>query len=189
MECLQLPSSDHPASRLVVLSGCSGGGKSTLLDELARRGHASVPEPGRRIVAEELAGSGAALPWVDAEAFARRAMAMAQADIAAAAARSGWVFFDRGLVDAAAALAHLCGVPLAESLAAVRPYHDEVFLVPPWPEIYVQDDARQHGLAAAEAEYARLLLAYRALGYRVTVLPRVGVAERADIVLARLGAG
>jgi predicted ATPase len=36
--------------RFVVISGCSGGGKSTLLAELARRGHAVVEEPGRRIV-------------------------------------------------------------------------------------------------------------------------------------------
>lgn len=30
------------ASRHVVITGCSGGGKSTLLAELARRGHAVV---------------------------------------------------------------------------------------------------------------------------------------------------
>ncbi len=49
--------------KLVVISGCSGGGKSTLLAELARRGHAVVEEPGRRIVAQELARGGPALPW------------------------------------------------------------------------------------------------------------------------------
>ena len=49
-------------SRFVILSGCSGGGKSTLLDALAERGFAVVPEPGRRIVAKELAlGRAAAL--------------------------------------------------------------------------------------------------------------------------------
>ena len=36
--------------RFIILSGCSGGGKSTLLAELARRGFATVEEPGRRIV-------------------------------------------------------------------------------------------------------------------------------------------
>jgi predicted ATPase len=36
--------------RFVVISGCSGGGKSTLLAELARRGYRTVEEPGRRIV-------------------------------------------------------------------------------------------------------------------------------------------
>ena len=65
--------------RFVIISGCSGGGKSTVLAELARRGHAIVEEPGRRIVQEELRGAGCALPWVDPVAFARRAVAMALA--------------------------------------------------------------------------------------------------------------
>lgn len=59
-------------SRHVVLSGCSGGGKSTLLSALGRRGWVVVPEPGRRIVEEEQRGDGRALPWVDLAAFAMR---------------------------------------------------------------------------------------------------------------------
>jgi predicted ATPase len=43
-----------PVDHLVVISGCSGGGKSTLLAELAQRGYGVVEEPGRRIVREEL---------------------------------------------------------------------------------------------------------------------------------------
>ena len=63
--------------RFVVISGCSGGGKSTLLMELAGRGHPVVDEPGRRIVKEELEGKGSALPWVNGVAFARRAVELA----------------------------------------------------------------------------------------------------------------
>jgi hypothetical protein len=40
--------------RLVVVSGCSGGGKSTLLVEMMRRGYQVYPEPGRQIVKEQL---------------------------------------------------------------------------------------------------------------------------------------
>src|SRR5262245_63699753 len=68
----------------VTISGCSGGGKSTLLQELARRGFATVAEPGRRIVAEELQRGGTALPWADAAAFARRAIEVSLADLTAA---------------------------------------------------------------------------------------------------------
>jgi predicted ATPase len=41
---------------------------------------------------------------------------------------------------------------------------------------------------AALAEYERLVRDYPALGYELDVLPKVGVAERADYVLSRLGA-
>lgn len=97
---------------LVVISGCSGGGKSTLLAELKARGHTVVEEPGRRIISEELASGGKALPWVDLAAFLRRAIDMALADRTTAVDHEGWVFFDRGLVDAASALEALTGDPV-----------------------------------------------------------------------------
>jgi predicted ATPase len=170
----------------VVLSGCSGGGKSTLLAEIQRRGHAVVEEPGRRIVKEELQGDGKALPWRDAVAFARRAVAMSLADLDGAQAQPGLVFFDRGLVDAACALEHLTGEPASTVHGGRLRYHPMVFLAPPWPEIFVADPERRHGFDEALAEYERLERAYPALGYEVVILPKVGVAERAAFVLARL---
>ncbi|HEV7983362.1 MAG TPA: AAA family ATPase [Xanthobacteraceae bacterium] len=174
------------ANRFVVISGCSGGGKSTLLIELDRRGHATVEEPGRRIVKEELKCDGSALPWIDAVAFARRTVAMALADRASAAALDGWVFFDRGLIDAAVALQHLTGEPVLTPLGQSHRYHRRVFLTPPWPEIYVTDSERRHGLNAGVAEYRRLLDVYPSLSYEVTILPKVSVHERADFVLHTL---
>lgn len=174
------------ASRLVVVSGCSGGGKSTLVAALARRGVAIVPEPGRRIVAEERAAGGTALPWMDAVGFARRLVAVARADLAAAQSRPGLVVFDRGLVDAAAALAQLAGVPVEETLGAARPYEPRVFLAPPWPEIYAGDAGRRHGFADAVAEFERLQALYPRLGYVPELLPKIAIEARADVVLARL---
>ncbi|MDE1149306.1 MAG: AAA family ATPase [Azospirillaceae bacterium] len=175
-------------NRFVLITGCSGGGKSTLLAELQARGHAVVEEPGRRIVRQELAGGERALPWVDPAAFARRAIDMALADRAAAAtAPAGWVFFDRGLIDAAAALESLTGQVVLAPLARAHPYHRTVFLAPPWPEIHTPDAERRHGLDAAVAEYERLERALPALGYTVAILPKVPVAARADFVLAELG--
>jgi predicted ATPase len=172
--------------RFVVISGCSGGGKSTVLEELARRGFATVAEPGRRIVRDETARGGAALPWIDPEAFARRAIAIALEDRAAAARHDGWVFFDRGLIDAAAALEHATGEAALETYGRAHRYHARVFLAPPWPEIYAADAERRHDLAAALAEYARLLEAYARLGYQTVILPKVPVVARADGLLRSL---
>ena len=173
-------------SRSVLISGCSGGGKSTLLTELAARGYAVVEEPGRRIVKQELEGDGAALPWLDMAAFARRAIEMAITDHTAAREQPGCTFFDRGLIDAAAALQHLTGEPVLETLNAAYRYHQTVFLTPPWPEIYTTDPERRHGFEEAVAEYDRLASVYPALGYDVVILPKIAVASRADFILGHL---
>ncbi len=165
-----------------MISGCSGGGKSTLLAELARRGHAVVAEPGRRIIAEVRAGVGGTLPWDDPAGFARCAMAMSVADHDAA---RGLTFFDRGVVDAAVALRATCGESGAVEVARYR-YHF-LFLAPPWPEIYENDDDRRHSLAKALSDYERVERAWRDAGYSPVMLPRAPVADRADFVLATLG--
>jgi predicted ATPase len=175
-------------SRFVLISGCSSGGKSTLLIELAQRGYATVDEPGRRIVEEEMRGAGLALPWVNKIAFARRTIELALADRALISREAGWVFFDRGLLDAAAALQHLTGEPALTTLGQAHRYHRRIFLAPPWPEIYVTDVERRHGIDDAIAEYQRLRHLYPTLGYEVTILPKVGVHERADFVLRALTA-
>ena len=173
-------------NRFIILSGCSGGGKSTLLAELARRGYATVPEPGRRIIAEETLIGGSALPWLDLAAFARRAIEMALDDRTKAEG-SGWTFFDRGLIDAAAALQHVTGEPVLEELGRLHRYHRRVFLTPPWPDIYGTDADRRHGFAAAAAEYQRLTDAYALLDYEIVIMPKTAVEERADVLITALG--
>lgn len=172
--------------RYVILSGCSGGGKSSLLEELACRGYCAVEEPGRRIVREELKQGGSALPWVDVAAFLRRAIAISLADREAASQSHGWVFFDRGLIDAASALQHVTGEPILKELGRKHRYHPQVFLTPPWPEIYGTDAERRHNFDEAVVEYERLLKTYPSLGYEVILLPKIGIRERADFVIETL---
>jgi len=83
---------------------------------------------------------------------------MALADRAAAHSLYGWVFFDRGLIDAAAALQHLTGEPALATLGQANRYHRRVFLTPPWPEIYRTDPERRHGLDRALGSNPHILL-------------------------------
>lgn len=173
-------------NRRVLISGCSGGGKSTLLAELAERGFSVVEEPGRRIVKQELESNGNALPWTDMAAFAHRAIEVAIEDYVAASAQPGWTFFDRGFVDAAAALQHATGEPFQEELITANRYHERVFLTPPWPEIYGTDPERRHGFDDAVAEYDRLAMLLPVLGYEIVMLPNVPVRDRAVFILEHL---
>lgn len=168
--------------RFVVLTGCSGGGKSSLLEELARRGVSTVPEPGRRIVAASLAGDGAGLPWVDPVGFASRALEVSLADWNAAQALSGPVIFDRGLIDAVAAWEHATGTLPPEAAGLAMRYAPIVALLPPWPALYSADAERRQGLTDAVAEYDRLVRFLPRFGFRAVTLARIPVAHRADRV-------
>ncbi|WP_321488460.1 AAA family ATPase [uncultured Hyphomonas sp.] len=174
--------------KLILISGCSGGGKSTLLKALKARGHHVVEEPGRRVVEAEQASGGKALPWTDIEAFLHRTLDLAIADHAAARNLPGPVFFDRGVVDAAVALAHVTGDPAAGAVAETYRYNPTVFLAPPWPDIFTGDEARRHGINEAVAEYARLEAAFPALGYETNILPKAPVEGRVHHVVSALDA-
>lgn len=160
----------------IILSGCSGGGKSTLVAELARRGVATVPEPGLRIVQ----GAGPK-PWDDPLGFAEAAIALARADLDGTPA--GPVLFDRGLGDAIAAWEHAAGRPHPDRASLAGIFAPVVLIAPPWPEIHVRDATRRHDLTQAIAEYERLCAFYPALGFRLESLPRLPVAARADLVM------
>jgi len=177
------------SERFVVLTGCSGGGKSSLIGELRRRGFAVVGEPGRRVVREEVARGGGALPWSDMRAFLDRVVEVALEDRQAAERSEGWVFFDRSLVDAGAALENLGVDGALAALCEERRYRQQAFFAPPWREIYVGDAERRHGFDEGVAEYERLTRAYAALGYDAVPLPKTCVPARADFVLARLASG
>ena len=168
--------------RLVILTGCSSGGKSSLLLELATRSHTIVPEAGRRIVTEALQQGHANLPWANPEAFARRAIDVSRNDIAAQGTATGFIFFDRGLIDALAALEHVTGAVDFTDYPELAMFDPLVFIAPPWPEIYVQDSERQHGIAEAIEEYERLRAIYPRLGFKLVELPKVSIFERADFV-------
>ena len=164
--------------RFHVLSGCSGGGKSTLLEALAGAGYATVPEPGRRVVQ-----AGGPAPWEDLAGFLRACLQLAIEDHGRAGALAGPVVFDRCAIDALSGLEAL-GVGVPDP--GLR-YARSVILVPPWRALFAGDEGRRHGFAAAVAEYERLSRAFPAAGYAVEIMPRAPVAERVDWVSARIG--
>ena len=171
------------SDRLVVVSGCSGGGKSALIAEMEARGYPVVPEAGRQVAKEEALVGGSALPWTDPAGFAARCIARASYFFNIADPEARPVFFDRGIVDAVTALARLGEVPACFLEAARRyRYGRRVFLVPPWRELFAGDSERRHGFEAAVAEYAALMASYPAHGYEVVVVPRGSVRERADFL-------
>ena len=171
-------------SRCVVISGCSGGGKSSLLSELAGRGYAVVMEPGRQIVKEQAAIGGDALPWSNLQKFLELALSRYLFTFNSQPSSGKSVFFDRGIIDAVQ-----LNAPQPEYFqnAAKRfKYNRLVFLVPPWKEIFKSDAERKHDFETAVKEFDELIIKYKNFGYEVVLIPKMSVGERADFILEKL---
>ena len=175
------------SDRLVVVSGCSSGGKSTLLAAMHQRGYPIMPEPGRQIVKEQQLIGGTALPWQDSVEFCRMCLVRGMYFFNTATPTDKPVLFDRSIVDAARALIRQ-GINDDSIQSAITRYRyaQTVFLVPPWPELFVTDAERRNTFAAAEAEYADLLAAYANYGYDVVIIPKASVDDRADFLIHAL---
>ncbi len=176
---------EQKRNQFVMVSGCSGSGKSTLLAELARRGFQTYAEPGRQIVKEQLHVGGDALPWLNPAKFVDFVISRAMHQMVTAARSDRVAFFDRGIVDAVAALERvsLPAPPHLKNVIEKYRYNAKVFLSPPWPEIFRNDAERRHSFDEAVGEFNDLERAYARRGYECVLLPKVDVSARAEFVL------
>lgn len=175
-------------TRRYLVTGCSGGGKSSLIDLLAAWGFATIPEAGRLIVREQIAIGGSAVPWFDVDSFVERLSTASIESFDGANRLNQTVFFDRGFIEP---LAYWRSRDSQAFLAlngeiGGRRYCDPVFVAPPWPELFVSDNERQHDFSEAAAEYDSICETLNYLRYRQIEIPKLSVESRAEFILTQL---
>lgn len=171
-----------------VLTGGPGVGKTTLLEELERRNYEIVPEIARELIKEQQKTNGQALPWKDKELykeimFERSINSFEQTE--KTLNRENPVFFDRGFLDT------ICYAELIESEINERmnsyaerwKYNKSIFILPPWQEIYETDNERKQDWEEAVLTFQKMSETYKNYGYRIIVIPKTPISERADFVL------
>ncbi len=171
-----------------VVTGCSGGGKSAIIDALRARGFLSVDEAGRQIVQEQVRIGGDGTPWQDREKFRELLLSRYMYLFEQVTEQSRPVFFDRGIPEIVT-FSRSLNVAVPEhhrAAAAIYRYARRVFVTPPWPEIFKPDQERRHSYDDAIAEYPLTLKAYYESAYQPVEVPQAPVSERVDFILQRV---
>jgi predicted ATPase len=176
-------------TRWYVLTGAAASGKTTVLDLLAARGCATVPESARRYFDHEFA-SGRTLEQVRSdEVGLQRAIAALQRRAEGAADRALPMVLDRALPDSLT-FYRVVGLDPGELLpACLERRYAGVFVLDRLPVRRARtlgpEDARSSAFLDEWLERD-----YRALGYDVVRVPVVPAEDRARLILDRIeGAG
>ena len=172
----------------IVLTGGPGAGKTSLLLALRARGHAVVHESARAIIQERRERG--LSPRPEPLEFAREILRRDIEHLGDVRSASTYTFYDRGILDALCMIDQVTPFPpreLRELISRYR-YHRQVFVLPPWDDIYTTDDERDQTFADAVRVHAMLDAWYRRCGYEVVEVPRMSVAQRCEFVLNTLAA-
>jgi predicted ATPase len=179
-------------NRLVVISGCSSGGKSTLLSELKNRGYAVVPEVGREIVKEQLAADSGITPWQKPTEFCEllisRSIEAYNAAKKTPIAKGHAIFFDRSFLEG---IAYYQSLKIKDAhkydhIVNELRFDPTIFMAPPWKELFCHDKERQHSFEDSVAEYNRLLEFYPQHGYSIVEIPKESIENRVEWILKQV---
>ena len=171
----------------VVISGCSGAGKSTVISELSKQGYSVIPEVGREIVKEQLTRKEPITPWKNPQDFCEllidRSILAYKEAIKLSEIKNKFIFFDRSFLEAVSYFQTL-NISKYDHIVPELRFFKTVFMVPPWKEIFCTDDERKHSFYEAVNEYERLLEFYTKSEYSILQIPKMSVAERAQFIIS-----
>jgi len=164
-----------------VLTGGPGVGKTAVIEILASKGYAIVPEVARMIMEEEQIKNSDVLPWKNLakfqEAVAKRQLA-AETEI-----KADIVFLDRGIIDGYA----YCiqgNIPAPSMLLKnAENRYDKVFLLAPLPE-YENDSIRKEKKNFQTAIHGMIKEAYEKFGYELIHVPVLAPHERVEFIIS-----
>lgn len=171
-----------------IITGGPGSGKTTLLEELKNRGFLAVDEVARQIIKEQQSIGGDAIHGKNQVKFLELMLSRSIDTFLQVNEKDKPVFFDRGIPELVG-YCHLIRYEVPQYLYnAVKSYHynNNVFIAPPWKEIYSHDTERKQSWEEALETYHRIENAYKELGYQLIEIPKASVNERVAFILEHL---
>ncbi|WP_242086333.1 AAA family ATPase [Aestuariivivens sediminis] len=172
-------------TKKIIITGGPGTGKSTIIDELLKRGYTCLEEISRQVTLEAKKKGIDQLfltrPLVFSELLLKgRQEQYLKADML----QTDTVFFDRGIPDILAYMDFI-GDPYPDAFveACKVSTYDAVFILKPWEIIYTSDNERYENFEQALQIHDYLVNTYKNYNYTLIDVPFDTVENRTDFIL------
>ncbi|WP_418263619.1 AAA family ATPase [Flavobacterium faecale] len=174
--------------KIIAIVGGPSTGKTTLINNLISKGFCCYPEISREIILEAQKEGIEQLfleqPLLFSELLIKgrkKQFKEAQKE------HSQIVFIDRGLPDVLGYL-HYANQKYPDSYRTIcqENRYSDVFILPPWSEIHVTDQARYESFEQSQIIHQHILQTYKDLNYSPIEVPKDGVESRIQFILNNL---
>lgn len=180
--------SENVQKEIIVIIGGPGTGKTTIIDGLIAKGYCCYPEISREVTMEAKKQGIEQLFLENPLLFSELLLEGRKKQFKNACNEPHeFVFLDRGIPDILAYM-HYIGdsYPSFFDVACKDHTYTKIFILPPWEEIYVSDDARYENYEQAKLIFNHLTETYEYYGYELIEVPKDSIDNRIDFILTQL---
>lgn len=176
-------------NKKIVITGGPGTGKSSVIKYLESLGYQCLHEVSREVTLEAQQQGIAQLFLENPLLFSQKLLeARVKQFESLKNSEKEFTFIDRGIPDVVAYLDYF-GTNYPETFpdACKVNNYDKVFLLPPWKEIYKNDNERYETFKEAESIYSFLIETYLSFGYNIVEVPKLSVENRCNFIIGNSG--
>lgn len=176
------------SKEIVVIIGGPGTGKSTIIDGLVGKGFCCYPEISRQVTLEAKKQGIEQLFLENPLLFSELLLEGRKKQFKSALEETHEVvFIDRGIPDVLAYMHYIGDSYSAHfDLACRENLYTKIFILPPWEEIYVSDEARYENFEQAKLIHDHLTETYKSYGYELIEVPKDTLDNRILFILDQI---
>jgi len=175
-------------NKKIVIIGGPSTGKTSLLKILENLGYICKKEVSREIIIEAKKRGVSQIfledpLWFSEQLIYQRIVQFQEANKVV----NNHIFFDRGIPDVISYLDYIkFNYPKRFVTDCYNYKYDEVFILPPWKEIYVRDNERYETFSQAIEINDFLVKWYTKFGYVLKNIPKCSIENRIDFIFENI---
>lgn len=175
-------------TKRIVITGGPGSGKTVLIHYLEKEGYPVKHEISRDVILEAQKQGIEQLFLEDPILFSKKLLEGRLKQFHECNTSADPIlFYDRGMPDVTAYMDFVeTHYPESFSETCNKYRYNEIFVLPPWEEIYTQDNERYESFEQAEKIFHFLKNGYEKYGYNVIEVPVGTIKDRINFILENL---